>query len=113
IARYAEIARIHAEEELQMLIDGFDRNNETVDKYLQEYYQFATELPIERRIELISDLVKYQDHYAKKSQIPDLAKKAPLKEATKRVLYVSAQESCRLESKTLQGDDTGRNKREV
>nr|GEV22444.1 hypothetical protein [Tanacetum cinerariifolium] len=29
IARYAEIARIHAEEELQMLIDGFDRNNET------------------------------------------------------------------------------------
>nr|GEU37496.1 hypothetical protein [Tanacetum cinerariifolium] len=27
--------------------------------------QFAVELPIERRIELISDLVKYQDHYAK------------------------------------------------
>nr|GEV91655.1 hypothetical protein [Tanacetum cinerariifolium] len=61
----AEIARIHAEEELQMLIDGLDRNNETVAKYLQEYYQFAVELPIERRIELISDLVKYQDHYAK------------------------------------------------
>nr|GEV29085.1 hypothetical protein [Tanacetum cinerariifolium] len=28
IARDAEIARIHAEEELQMLIDGLDRNNE-------------------------------------------------------------------------------------
>nr|GEW08722.1 hypothetical protein [Tanacetum cinerariifolium] len=41
IARDAEIARIHVEEELQMLIDGLDRNNETVAKYLQEYEQFA------------------------------------------------------------------------
>nr|GEZ50196.1 synaptobrevin, longin-like domain protein [Tanacetum cinerariifolium] len=40
IARDAEIARIHAEEELQ-------------------------KLPMERRIELISDLVKYQDNYTK------------------------------------------------
>nr|GEZ21339.1 hypothetical protein [Tanacetum cinerariifolium] len=31
----------------------------------KEYHQFASELPIERRIELISDLVKYQDNYAK------------------------------------------------
>nr|GEW35624.1 hypothetical protein [Tanacetum cinerariifolium] len=30
IARDAEIVRIHAEKELQMLIDGLDRNNETV-----------------------------------------------------------------------------------
>nr|GEU79752.1 hypothetical protein [Tanacetum cinerariifolium] len=56
IAQDAEIARIHTKEELQMLIDGLDRNNETIAKYLQEYHQFATELPIERRIELISDL---------------------------------------------------------
>nr|GEY46081.1 hypothetical protein [Tanacetum cinerariifolium] len=65
IAKDAEIARIHVEEELQMMIDGLDRNNETVAKYLQEYNQFAAELPIGRRIELISDLVKYQDNYAK------------------------------------------------
>nr|GEZ66568.1 hypothetical protein [Tanacetum cinerariifolium] len=65
IARDAEIARIHAEEELQIMIDGLDRNNETVAKYLQEYHQFASELPMERRIELISDLVKYQDNYTK------------------------------------------------
>nr|GFC32557.1 hypothetical protein [Tanacetum cinerariifolium] len=64
-AREAEIARIHAEEELQIMIDGLDRNNETVAKYLKEYHQFAAELPIGRRIELISDLVKYQDNYAK------------------------------------------------
>nr|GEW03025.1 hypothetical protein [Tanacetum cinerariifolium] len=65
IARDAEIARIHAEEELQIMIDGLDRSNEALAKYLQEYHQFATELPFERRIELISDLIKYQDNYAK------------------------------------------------
>nr|GEX69105.1 hypothetical protein [Tanacetum cinerariifolium] len=65
IERDAKIARIHIEEELQMMIDGLDRNNKTVAKYLQKYHQFAAELPIRRRIELISDLVKYQDHYVK------------------------------------------------
>nr|GFC41001.1 hypothetical protein [Tanacetum cinerariifolium] len=65
IARDAEIARIHAEEEIQIMIDGLDRSNEIVAKYLQEYHQFAIELPLERRIELISDLVRYQDNYAK------------------------------------------------
>nr|GEZ96774.1 hypothetical protein [Tanacetum cinerariifolium] len=58
VARDAEITRIHAEEELQIMIDGLDRSNETVAKYLQEYHQFATELPFERRIELISDLIR-------------------------------------------------------
>nr|GEY18247.1 putative ribonuclease H-like domain-containing protein [Tanacetum cinerariifolium] len=65
IARDAEIARIHAEKELQIVIDTLDKSNETVAKYLQEYQQFASELPLERRIELISDLIKYQDNYAK------------------------------------------------
>nr|GEW41973.1 hypothetical protein [Tanacetum cinerariifolium] len=65
IARDAEVARIHAEEELQSMIDGLNRNNETIAKYLQKYQQFAAELPLERRIELISDLVKYQENYAK------------------------------------------------
>nr|GEZ75983.1 ribonuclease H-like domain-containing protein [Tanacetum cinerariifolium] len=65
IAKDAEIARIHAEEELQMLIDSLDRNNETVANYMQEYEQFAADLSIGERIELINDLVKYQDNYAK------------------------------------------------
>nr|GEU88158.1 hypothetical protein [Tanacetum cinerariifolium] len=64
IARDAEIAQIHAEEELQIMIDTLDRSNEIVAKYLQEYQQFASELPLERRIELISNLIKYQDNYA-------------------------------------------------
>nr|GEV64970.1 hypothetical protein [Tanacetum cinerariifolium] len=65
VARDAEIARFYAEEELQSMINGLDRSNETVAKYLQEYQQFPVELPLERRIELISDLVRYQDNYAK------------------------------------------------
>nr|GFC48805.1 hypothetical protein [Tanacetum cinerariifolium] len=36
VARDAEIARIHAEEELQIMIDGLDRSNETIAKYLFE-----------------------------------------------------------------------------
>nr|GFB23844.1 hypothetical protein [Tanacetum cinerariifolium] len=92
IARDAEIARIHAEEELQMLIDGLDRNNETVAKYLQEYYQFAVELPIERRIELISDLVKYQDHYEKILKYQTQQRKPLLKKQQKE-FYMSVLKS--------------------
>nr|GEW96911.1 putative ribonuclease H-like domain-containing protein [Tanacetum cinerariifolium] len=35
IARDAKIARIHAEEELQMIIDGLDRNNETKARHFK------------------------------------------------------------------------------
>nr|GEZ43631.1 hypothetical protein [Tanacetum cinerariifolium] len=58
IARDAEIARIHAKEELQMLIDSLDRNNEMIAKYLQEYEQFAVDLSIRERMELINDLIE-------------------------------------------------------
>nr|GEU72796.1 reverse transcriptase domain-containing protein [Tanacetum cinerariifolium] len=36
IARDAKIARIHAEEELQMLIDGLDKNNEVIARHLHD-----------------------------------------------------------------------------
>nr|GEX87555.1 hypothetical protein [Tanacetum cinerariifolium] len=65
ITRDAEVARIHAEEELHGMIDSLDRTNETIAEYLQEYQDFASELPLERRIELISNLEKYQDNYSK------------------------------------------------
>nr|GFA00215.1 hypothetical protein [Tanacetum cinerariifolium]GFA00640.1 hypothetical protein [Tanacetum cinerariifolium] len=58
IARDTKVARIHAEEELQGMIDSLDKSNETIAKYLQEYQEFALELPLEKRIELISDLVE-------------------------------------------------------
>nr|GEX49241.1 hypothetical protein [Tanacetum cinerariifolium] len=51
--------------ELEEHLEREDSKNETVAKYLEEYRQFSSELPMERRIELISDLVKYQENYAK------------------------------------------------
>nr|GFB42240.1 hypothetical protein [Tanacetum cinerariifolium] len=65
IARDVEVARIHAEEELQMMINILDMSNETVLKYLQEYEQFAEDLSIGERVELINDLIKYQENYAR------------------------------------------------
>nr|GFA55527.1 hypothetical protein [Tanacetum cinerariifolium] len=58
IARDAEVVRIHAEEEIQGMIGSLDKSNETIAKYLQEYQQFASELPLEKKIELISDLIR-------------------------------------------------------
>nr|GEY96541.1 hypothetical protein [Tanacetum cinerariifolium] len=84
IARDAEIAQIHAEEELQIMIDTLDRRNETVAKYLQEYQQFALKLPLERRIELISDLIKYQDNYAKSYKYQSQQRK-PLKRSSREI----------------------------
>nr|GEU79393.1 hypothetical protein [Tanacetum cinerariifolium] len=88
IVRDAEIARIHAEEERQKMIDGLDRSNETIAKYLQEYHQIATEFPIERRIELISDLVRYQDNYAKVHKYQTQQRK-PLTKKQQREFYTS------------------------
>nr|GEZ23155.1 putative ribonuclease H-like domain-containing protein [Tanacetum cinerariifolium]GEZ43539.1 putative ribonuclease H-like domain-containing protein [Tanacetum cinerariifolium] len=88
IARDAKIARIHAEEELQIMIDGLDRNNETVAKYMQEYHQFASELPIERRIELITDLVNYQDNYANIYKYQSQQRK-PMTKKQKRDYYMA------------------------
>nr|GFC74379.1 hypothetical protein [Tanacetum cinerariifolium] len=50
IAKDAEVARIHAEEKLQGMIDSLDKSNETIAKYLQEYQDFISELPLEKRI---------------------------------------------------------------
>nr|GFD27557.1 hypothetical protein [Tanacetum cinerariifolium] len=58
ITRDAKVARIHAEEEIQAMINSLDKSNETVAKYLQEYQQFASDLSLEKKIKLISDLVK-------------------------------------------------------
>nr|GEZ80794.1 retrovirus-related Pol polyprotein from transposon TNT 1-94 [Tanacetum cinerariifolium] len=87
-----QMARIHAEEELQIMIDGLDRNNETVAKYLQEYHQFAADLCIGERIELISDLVKYQDNYAKVLKYQTQQSK-PLSKKQQREFYMSVLKS--------------------
>nr|GFD19881.1 hypothetical protein [Tanacetum cinerariifolium] len=88
IARDAEVARIHAEEEIQCMIDSLDKSNETVAKYLQEYQQFALELPLEKKIELISDLVKYQEHYTKVHKFQSQQRR-PMSKKQKREYYMA------------------------
>nr|GEV01794.1 hypothetical protein [Tanacetum cinerariifolium] len=56
IARDAKIARIHAEEEMKMLIDGLDMRNELIAKHYHEYEKFKAELTIGEKIELINEL---------------------------------------------------------
>nr|GEV40388.1 integrase, catalytic region, zinc finger, CCHC-type, peptidase aspartic, catalytic [Tanacetum cinerariifolium] len=68
IGKDSKIARIHAEEELQIMIDGLDKNNKTVSKYLQEYEQFVAELSIRERIELISQALQGDDTGRKKEK---------------------------------------------
>nr|GEW21590.1 putative reverse transcriptase domain-containing protein [Tanacetum cinerariifolium] len=63
IARYAEIARIRAEEELQIMIDGLDRK-------------------------LISDLAKYQDNHAKVHKFQTQQRK-PWSKKQKRDYYMA------------------------
>nr|GFD02364.1 hypothetical protein [Tanacetum cinerariifolium] len=53
------------QEQIDMLIDGLDRNNEIIAKHLKEYEQSQAELTIGEKIDLINELVKYQDHHSK------------------------------------------------
>nr|GFA13601.1 hypothetical protein [Tanacetum cinerariifolium] len=63
LARDDEIAIIHAEEELKMLIDGLDMSNEVIAKHLQEYEQSEAELTIGEKIELINELKEQREFY--------------------------------------------------
>nr|GFA50458.1 hypothetical protein [Tanacetum cinerariifolium] len=59
LVRDSEIARLHAEEELKMMIEGLDRSNEVIVKHLQEYKQVAADLSVGEKIELINELKPY------------------------------------------------------
>nr|GEX45345.1 hypothetical protein [Tanacetum cinerariifolium] len=88
LARDSEIARLHAEEELKMMIEGLDRSNEVIAKHLQEYKQAKAELTVGEKIELINELVKYQDHHAKILKYQAQQSK-PLSKKEQREFYMS------------------------
>nr|GFA08848.1 hypothetical protein [Tanacetum cinerariifolium] len=46
LARDSEIARLHAKEELKMMIEGLDRSNEVISKHLREYEQAESNLSL-------------------------------------------------------------------
>nr|GEW44085.1 hypothetical protein [Tanacetum cinerariifolium] len=56
LTRDSEIARLHVEEELKMMIEGLDRSNEVIVKHLQEYEQVKAELTVREKLELINEL---------------------------------------------------------
>nr|GEW68084.1 retrovirus-related Pol polyprotein from transposon TNT 1-94 [Tanacetum cinerariifolium] len=88
LVRDAEIARLHAEEELKIMIKGLDRSNEIIEKHLQEYEQSEAELTIREKIELINELVKYQDHHEKILKYQAQQSK-PLSKKEQREFYMS------------------------
>nr|GEW49797.1 hypothetical protein [Tanacetum cinerariifolium] len=88
LARDSEIARLHAEEELKMMIEGLNRSNEVIAKHLQEFEQAEADLTVREKIELINELVKYQDHHAKILKYQAQQSK-PLSKKEQRVFYMS------------------------
>nr|GEV40482.1 hypothetical protein [Tanacetum cinerariifolium] len=76
------------EEEMERDAQRMNESNEIVAKYLQEYHQFATVLPLERQIELISDRIKYQDNYAKVHKFQTQQRK-PWSKKQKRDSYMA------------------------
>nr|GFA37277.1 hypothetical protein [Tanacetum cinerariifolium] len=87
LARDSKIAKLHAEEELKMMIEGLDRSNEMIAKHLREYEQAAAGLSIGEKIELINELVKYQDHHAKILKYQAQQRK-PLSKKEQREFYI-------------------------
>nr|GEZ96738.1 hypothetical protein [Tanacetum cinerariifolium] len=83
-----EVAGERIKEEIQGMIDSLDKSNETIAKYLQEYQEFALELPLEKKIELISDLVKYQEHYTKVHKFQSQQRR-PMTKKQKREYYMA------------------------
>ncbi|GJY13366.1 hypothetical protein Tco_0382675 [Tanacetum coccineum] len=61
----AEIARAQAEKEPGMMIAELDRSNALINKYMIEYEEAKADLSLEEKMELITELIKYQRNLAK------------------------------------------------
>nr|GEZ63079.1 hypothetical protein [Tanacetum cinerariifolium] len=76
------------QEQMDMMINGLDRSNEMIAKHLHKYEQAAVELIIGEKIELINELVKYQDHHANILKYQAQQSK-PLSKKQQREFYMS------------------------
>nr|GEU55663.1 hypothetical protein [Tanacetum cinerariifolium] len=56
LVRDFEIARLHTEKELKMMIEGLERSNDVIAKNLREYEQVEADLSVGEKLELISKL---------------------------------------------------------
>nr|GEW75963.1 hypothetical protein [Tanacetum cinerariifolium] len=98
LVRDSEIARLHVEEELKIMIEGLDRSNEVIVKHLSEYEQAEADLFVGEKIELIRELVKYQDHRAKILKYQAQQSK-PLSKKEQRKFYMSYKDFVPMSSK--------------
>nr|GEU30281.1 putative reverse transcriptase, RNA-dependent DNA polymerase [Tanacetum cinerariifolium] len=69
-----------------------NENNEVIARHLHEYEQTAAELTIGEKIELINELVKYQDHHSKILKYQAQQSK-PLSKKQQREFYMSVLKS--------------------
>nr|GFA31326.1 hypothetical protein [Tanacetum cinerariifolium] len=86
--RDSEIARIHAEKKLEMMITELDRSNEMVTKYLSEYEQVEVGLSHDEKVELINELLMYQRHLAQIKKYQAQQNK-PARKTERRNFYMS------------------------
>nr|GEY60038.1 hypothetical protein [Tanacetum cinerariifolium] len=90
LVRDYEIARLYAEEELKIMIEGLNRSNEVIAKHLREYEQAEAEadLSVGEKLKLISELVNHQDHRTKILKLQAQQNK-PLSKKEQREFYMS------------------------
>ncbi|GJV67907.1 putative ribonuclease H-like domain-containing protein [Tanacetum coccineum] len=86
--RDSEIVRIHAQQELDMMIVELDRSNEMVAKHLSEYEQAEAELSHNEKVELINELHKYQKDLSQIKKYQDQQSKLTTK-TKRRKFYTS------------------------
>ncbi|GKD87055.1 hypothetical protein Tco_1358209 [Tanacetum coccineum] len=84
----AEIARAQAEKELGMMIVELDRSNELIAKYMTEYEQAEADLSLEEKMELITELIKYQRNLAEIKKYQAQQSK-PSTKTEKRNFYIT------------------------
>nr|GFC26425.1 hypothetical protein [Tanacetum cinerariifolium] len=82
------------------MIDSLDQSNETIAKYLQEYQDFASELPLEKWIELITDLVEDFIHMGSKEETERLKRKGLNLENEQVKKQKSSEEAPEIETST-------------
>nr|GEV80036.1 hypothetical protein [Tanacetum cinerariifolium] len=84
----AQVAKDIEEEITRDNQNSLDRNNEVIERHLQEYEEYEAELTIGEKIELINELVKYQDYHVKILKYQAQQSK-PLSKKEQREFYMS------------------------
>nr|GFA20701.1 hypothetical protein [Tanacetum cinerariifolium] len=83
----------------EVMVESETLKKQKVQEQIDAQEQFASELPLERKIELISDLVRYQDNYAK--EVVERLKRKGLSLEQESVKKLKTSEEVSEEAKSL------------